>query len=85
MERKKLLKRVSFILKMLTVISSLTGVLLGLFLAERDGYSHWGTRLMYFTGLTRNESYLSGTDSIKGLLKSYKNKKITGISSDYLF
>ena len=43
------------------------------------------SRLMYFTRLTRNESYLSGTDSIKGLLKSYKNKKITGISSDYLF
>lgn len=42
------------------------------------------SRLMYFTGLTRNESYLSGTDSIKGLIKSYKNKNFTGISSEYL-
>lgn len=42
------------------------------------------SRLMYFTGLTRNESYLSGTDSIKGLIKSYKNKNMTGISGEYL-
>lgn len=52
MERKELFKRISFTLKILTVISSFSGVLLGIFYAERDGYSHWGTKLMYFTGLS---------------------------------
>ena len=43
-------KNISFILKWLVVLSSLGGVALGLYFAERDGYSHWATRLMYFTG-----------------------------------
>jgi hypothetical protein len=43
-------KNISFILKWLIVLSSLGGVILGLYFAKRDGYSHWATRLMYFTG-----------------------------------
>ena len=44
------MKRVlSLSLKILTVLSSLGGVLLSLFFARRDGYSHWSRRLLYFT------------------------------------
>ncbi len=52
MERKELIKRASLILKILIVVSAFSGVILSLIYAERDGYSHWGTRLMYFTGLS---------------------------------
>ncbi len=44
--------KISFLLKWLIVLSSLGGVIVSLYFAERDGYSHWATRLMYFTGLS---------------------------------
>lgn len=41
--------KVSVLLKLLTSISALGGVLLSLIQAKRDGYSHWTRRLLYFT------------------------------------
>ena len=41
--------KASVILKLLTAISALGGVLLSLIQATRDGYSHWTRRLLYFT------------------------------------
>lgn len=37
------------LLKICTVLSAFGGVLLSLVCAQRDGYSHWGRRLLYFT------------------------------------
>ncbi len=42
-------KRVSFLLKIATPTSAFVGVLISLFFAKRDGYSHWSRRLLYFT------------------------------------
>jgi hypothetical protein len=42
-------KSLSLTLKYLTVLSSFGGVLLSLFSARQDGYSHWSRRLLYFT------------------------------------
>lgn len=42
-------KNISLILKILICISSLGGVGLSLIYAERDGFSHWSRRIMYFT------------------------------------
>lgn len=42
-------EKLSILLKYLTVIASLGGVLLSLIYAKRDGYSHWSRRLLYFT------------------------------------
>ena len=52
MEKRLTLNRLSLALKYLVVLTSLGGVTLSLIYAERDGYSHWATRLMYFTGLS---------------------------------
>lgn len=48
MERKKL----SFILKALIALISFAGVIIACIFAERDGYSHWTKRLLYFTQLS---------------------------------
>lgn len=45
-------KKISFGLKILTVATSLSGVVLSFFAAQNDGYSHWSKRLLYFTGLS---------------------------------
>ena len=42
-------KTVSKTLKILTIVTSLGGVVLSLFTAKEAGYSHWGRRLLYFT------------------------------------
>lgn len=42
-------KYVSLILKLLVVLSALSGVILSLVQAHADGYSHWAKRLLYFT------------------------------------
>ena len=42
-------KTISFILKILLVCASLFGVLFSCIFAVRDGYSHFGRRLLYFT------------------------------------
>lgn len=52
MLKNNLLKKSSFVIKMFIVLSSIGGVILSLFYAEFDGYSHWAVRLMYFTGLS---------------------------------
>jgi hypothetical protein len=41
--------RLSITLKILTVISSLGGLIISLTTATFDGYSHWTRRLAYFT------------------------------------
>lgn len=41
--------KASRIIKIATVFAALGGVILSLFTAVRDGYSHWGRRLLYFT------------------------------------
>lgn len=46
---KTLKKKISVTLKILIVICALGGVILSLFNAKKDGYSHWYKRLMYFT------------------------------------
>ena len=45
-------KTISLTLKILTLLCSLTGVVLGCFLFEKDGYSAWYKRLYYFTNLS---------------------------------
>ena len=52
MLKNDVLKKSSFIIKIAIVTATLGGVVLSLFYAEIDGYSHWATRLMYFTGLS---------------------------------
>ena len=42
-------KNISWLLKCLTVATSLGGVAISLINARRDGYSHWSRRLLYFT------------------------------------
>ncbi|MBQ7924519.1 MAG: hypothetical protein IJ329_04355 [Clostridia bacterium] len=42
-------EKTSVTLKYLIVVASLGGVLLSLFTATKDGYSHWARRLLYFT------------------------------------
>ena len=42
-------KKVSMTLKILIVATSLGGVFLSLITAQKDGYSHWARRLLYFT------------------------------------
>ncbi len=41
--------KISFVLKILTVVTALGGVLLSLLQSARDGYTHWTKRLLYFT------------------------------------
>ena len=50
--KKEIFKRISYGLKAAILLSALGGVVLSLFYAERDGYSHWSKRLLYFTGLS---------------------------------
>ncbi len=45
-------KYISLALKIITVICSVTGVVLGCVLYEKDGYSAWYKRLYYFTNLS---------------------------------
>ncbi len=42
-------RKLSLILKSLIALVSLLGTTLALIFAERDGYSHWAKRLLYFT------------------------------------
>lgn len=42
-------EKLSILLKYLTAVASLGGVLLSLIYARQDGYSHWSRRLLYFT------------------------------------
>jgi len=42
-------KNISTIIKIVAVITSLGGVIIGFFNAKYDGYSHWSARLLYFT------------------------------------
>ncbi len=39
-------------IKLLTVILAVTGIVLNFIYAERDGYSHWSVRLLYFTAIS---------------------------------
>lgn len=43
------MKKISFLLKILTIISALLGIFLSLINAKFDGYSHWTRRMLYFT------------------------------------
>lgn len=45
-------ERLSFILKILIAAFAIGGVIAACILAERDGYSHWAKRLLYFTQLS---------------------------------
>lgn len=45
-------KKICLILKVVIIISSLVGVVLGCILFERDGYSAWYKRLYYFTNMS---------------------------------
>lgn len=42
-------KKISYLLKCLTVVASLGGVTVSLVFAKSHGYSHWARRLLYFT------------------------------------
>ena len=45
-------ERISVATKFLTILTAFTGVILSFIFATQDGYSHWSTRLLYFTGLS---------------------------------
>ena len=42
----------SFFLKCVAISASIIGVFISLFTTQLDGYSHWGTRFLYFTNLS---------------------------------
>jgi hypothetical protein len=42
-------KKISPLLKLLTLLSAFGGVALSLVFSKQDGYSHWSKRLLYFT------------------------------------
>lgn len=72
-------KNISIILKILTVITSLTGVIIGFFNATYDGYSHWSSRLLYFT--TQSNIWIGVTFLIILILhfKFKNNEKLKSI------
>jgi len=43
------------------------------------------SRIMYFTRMTRNENFLSSDESLKGIVKQYKNLKINAYRPECLF
>lgn len=43
------------------------------------------SRLMYFTRLTRNENFLSSDESLKGIIKQYKDFRFNTYNSQYAF
>lgn len=43
-------QKISYVLKILTVIAALGGLLLSFIEAQTEGFSHWSERLLYFTG-----------------------------------
>lgn len=58
------MKKVSRIIKILTVAAAIIGMTLSFINAKADGYSHWSTRLLYFT----NQSNMWIAASALGLL-----------------
>lgn len=52
MGKREMLSKASYLLKCAIFLSAMGGVIISLFVAERDGYSHWSKRLLYFTGLS---------------------------------
>ncbi len=71
-------KKISFILKILAIITSLGGVILSMIFAQQQGYSHWGRRLLYFT--TQSNVWMGLTFLILVLLpiiNKKNNEKVT--------
>lgn len=64
---------ISKILKYLTPAFSLSGVLLSLFFAQKDGYSHWSRRLLYFTA--QSNIWISVTFLLIAFLPASKKEK----------
>ncbi len=68
-------QKVTIGLKAVTVLSAVGGVLLGLFDAERAGYSHWSRRLLYFTA---QSNLWLGVTVLMLLLSLARNKERAG-------
>lgn len=71
-------KKLSFLLKILTIFCSLGGVIISLINAKYDGYSHWSKRLTYFTaqsniwlGLTFISLLISNAIKVKYKIKNF--------------
>ncbi len=66
------MERKSVILKYVLCFSALGGVLLSLFTARADGYSHWGRRLLYFTA--QSNIWIGLTTLVLAILLTTKMK-----------
>ena len=73
--------KISHAIKFLTVFSALGGVLLSLFYAKQDGYSHWGKRLLYFTA---QSNIWIGINFLFLLLLPLKKKPQPWLAGGYL-
>lgn len=63
-------KKLCLILKYVLAFCALGGVIFSLFTARRDGYSHWGRRLLYFTA--QSNIWIGSTALILAMLLTVK-------------
>lgn len=80
-------KLVSVGINFLIFASSFVGILLACIFAKRDGYTHWGTRFLYFT--QQSNIWIGVTSLALAIVKlkggaSQKTKKVLGILK-YIF
>ena len=74
--------KISYALKCLVTLSAFGGVILSLFTAKKDGYSHWSRRLLYFTA--QSNIWLGVTFLLLALLPFHKNTPPTYQSRLYV-
>lgn len=68
--------RKNIYLKFCIVATSLGGVLLALFSAQKDGYSHWARRLLYFTAQSNLWIGFTNLAILFSTLTPYKERRI---------
>ena len=76
-------RKISYALKWTTVVTSFGGILISFFQSQADGYSHWLTRLLYFT--TQSNIWIGSTMLILALLPFFRTKSEQFIDRLYLF
>lgn len=64
--------KISYALKWLVTLSAFGGVILSLFTAQKDGYSHWSARLLYFTA--QSNIWLGFTFLMLALFPLFRHK-----------
>ncbi len=72
-------------LKFLTIICSFAGIIICLFTAKYDGYSHWTKRLLYFTNQSNIWIFIIMFFSLFSFAKSDKINKYSMFIARYIF